>query len=107
MANSLGIEAGGSGRRETPSSPLVFESVLDRVNFHASNQPHALAIVSGDEKITYGEILTRASAVASALAAILEGKCDCPIAICTDNTYQLIIAALASWMTGCSYLPVA
>lgn len=107
MTNDLGIQPLSSGRRETHSTPLVFESVLDRVNFQATHQPHAVAIVLGDEKITYGEIVTRASAMASSLVAMLGGRHGCPVAVCTDSAYDLVVAALASWKAGCAYLPVA
>ncbi len=45
--------------------------------------------------------------MASRFAAMLEGRRGCPIAVCTDNTSHLVLAALASWKTGCAYLPVA
>src|ERR1700693_5792085 len=100
MTNAFGIQSVSSGRRETHSPPLVFQSVLDPGNFQAAHQPHAVAIVLGDEKITYGEIVTRGSAMASGLAAMLEGRRGRPIAVCTDGTYHLVVAALASWKTG-------
>jgi amino acid adenylation domain-containing protein len=92
---------------ESQSTPVVFESVLDRVNFQALQQPRAVAIVSGAEEITYGEIVRCASAMVPALQAFLGGRRGCPIAVCTDDSRHLTIAALAAWQTGCAYLPVA
>jgi amino acid adenylation domain-containing protein len=107
MTNSPDIQTLGSGGSENHPTPLGVESVWNRVNFQAFHQPHAVAIVSGTETIAYGEIGLRASAMARALRAMLDGKRGCPIAVCTDDSRDLIIAALAAWETGCAYLPVA
>jgi len=107
MRNSAGIQPLSSRGTESHSTPLRFESVLDRVNFQGLHQSHAVAIVSGTEEITYGEIVRCASIMASALRAILDGRRGCPIAVCTDDSRHLAIAALAAWKTGCPYLPVA
>jgi amino acid adenylation domain-containing protein len=95
------------GEPESHSAPSVFESAWDRLKIQALRRPHSAGIVLGTEKITYGEIAMRALALASALRAMLGGKRGCPIAVCTDDSRQLTIAALAAWNTGCSYLPVA
>jgi amino acid adenylation domain-containing protein len=87
--------------------PLVFESVLERLNFQALHQPHAVAITSGTERITYGDLGMGASALASALGAMLDGKRGCPIGVCTEDSRHLTMGALAAWKTGCAYLPVA
>jgi amino acid adenylation domain-containing protein len=87
--------------------PFVFESVLERLNFQGLHQPHAVAITSGTERITYGELGIGASALARALKAMLDGKRGCPIAVCTEDSRHLTMAALAAWKTGCAYLPVA
>jgi amino acid adenylation domain-containing protein len=87
--------------------PLVFESVLERLNLQALHQPHAIAITSGTESITYGDLGMGASALAYALGAMLDGKRGCPIAVCTEDSRHLTMAALAAWKTGCAYLPVA
>jgi amino acid adenylation domain-containing protein len=87
--------------------PILFESVLERLEFQAFHQPHAVAITSGTERITYAELGMGASALASALGAMLDGKRGCPIAVCTEDSRHLTMAALAAWKTGCAYLPVA
>lgn len=107
MKNNPDIQPLTSGGNEKHSAPLVFESVWNRVNFQALHQPRTVAIVSGAGKITYGEIVTRASAIGSALRAMLNGKRGCPIAVCTDDAYDLTVTALATWEAGCAYLPVS
>jgi amino acid adenylation domain-containing protein len=107
MANSVGIQPVVSREGETYSTPLIFKSVLERVSFQATRQPHFDAIVSAAGKITYGEIVTRSSAMASVLDTMLSGRRHCPIAVCTDDSRYLAIAALAAWKTGCAYLPVS
>lgn len=92
---------------DTPSTPTVFKSVLERVNFQASHHRHADAIVSPRGKMTYGEIVTSASALASTLETMLSGRRRCPLAVCTDDSRHLTIAALAAWEIGCSYMPVS
>jgi amino acid adenylation domain-containing protein len=71
------------------------------------HQPHAVAIASGTERLTYGELGMGASALACALGAMLDGKRGYPIAVCTEDSRHLTMAALAAWKTGCAYLPVA
>ncbi|MGI9073376.1 MAG: non-ribosomal peptide synthetase [Bryobacteraceae bacterium] len=105
MSNSVGIQPIAS--RGGYSAPLFFKSVLERVSFQATHQPHADAIVSAAGKLTYGEIGTCASTMASALGALLSGRRHCPIAVCSDDSRYLTIAALAAWKTGCAYLPVS
>ena len=107
MANSAGIQPITSGAGESHPTPLFFKSVLERVNFQATHQPHADAIISAAGKITYGEMVTAASVVAAALRPVLSGKQQCPIAVCTNDSRHLAIAALAAWKTGCAYLPVS
>jgi amino acid adenylation domain-containing protein len=107
MANSVGIQPVTSRGGESYSTPLLFKSVLERVNFQATQQPHGDAIVSAAGKITYGEIVTCASAMASALRTMLSGRRQCPIVVCTDDSRHMTIAALAAWKTGCAYLPVS
>jgi amino acid adenylation domain-containing protein len=107
MANSVGIPSVTSRKNESYSIPLSFKSVLERVNFHATHQSHADAIVSAAGRITYGDLVTCASAMASTLSAALAGKRHCPIAVCTDDSRYLTIAALAAWKIGRAYLPVS
>ncbi|MGI8959009.1 MAG: amino acid adenylation domain-containing protein [Bryobacteraceae bacterium] len=108
MAKGVGIQSIPSRGGESHSTPLPFQCALERINLEASHRPHAVAIVSANgEKITYGEIVTSASAMALALKAVLSGRQHCPIAVCSDDSRHLAIAALAAWKTGCSYLPVS
>jgi len=107
MANGLDVQEVSSGRVEDNFAPSAFRSVLERINVKAFHEPDAIAIVWGAEEITYGEIVACASGMASAFRAMLAGRRGCPIAVCTDNPYHLIIAAVAAWNAGCAYLPVA
>ncbi|MFL6352863.1 MAG: non-ribosomal peptide synthetase [Bryobacteraceae bacterium] len=88
-------------------TPLGFRSVLECVSVQAAHQPRAVAIVSAAGETTFGEIVTYASSMASALTGMLSSREHRPIAVCTDDSRHLAIAALAAWKTGCPYLPVS
>jgi amino acid adenylation domain-containing protein len=107
MADSVGLQPNTSDEGESHLTPLPFKSVLERVNFQATHRPHADAIVSAAGRITYGELVTRASVMGSTFRAMLSGRRQCPIAVCTDDSRHLAITALAAWNTGCAYLPVS
>ncbi len=97
------LNSGGRSRH----SREVFFSVLERVCSHAEAHPDAIAIVCGDQPITYGDLVARAFAMASEFKALLDGRRNGVIAVSTDDAYHLALSALAAWKTASAYLPVA
>ncbi len=85
---------------EVPSSllPDVFESV-------AAGSPDAVAVVAGDESLTYAELDARANALASELAGRGVGP-DVLVAVATGRTVDLVVGLLAVSKAGGAYLPI-
>jgi amino acid adenylation domain-containing protein len=72
---------------------------------HGVDRPLETALVAGPERITFGKLVARASALAGQYRA-LQGNARAPIAICSADPVPMIVGALAAWRTGCPYLPV-
>ena len=85
---------------DVPASvlPAVFESV-------ATRSPDAVAVVAGDESLTYGELEARANALAFELIGRGVGP-DVVVAVATGRTVDLVVGLLAVSKAGGAYLPV-
>src|SRR5262249_32780101 len=67
--------------------------------------PEALAVVQGEEKLTYGELDARANRLALRLAALGVGP-EIRVAICLERSPLRIVAALAALKAGGAYVPL-
>ncbi len=67
--------------------------------------PDALALSSGAETMSYGEMIGRASRLATYLISLGVGP-DVPVALCFERSFDLITSALAVLMAGGAYLPL-
>lgn len=85
------------------SSDLIVERIWEL----ASRRPDKIAIVADKYRLTFGELIGRASKLEEVLTASLKGECDSPIAVSTSDVSHLIVAALAAWKAGCPYLPIS
>ncbi|HWM94490.1 MAG TPA: amino acid adenylation domain-containing protein [Thermoanaerobaculia bacterium] len=83
----------GRGRRTT---------VLQLVEEQAARTPDAMAVVSGDERITYAELDAQAEALADRLGI---GPEDC-VAVMMERSAALIVALLATFKAGAVYAPL-
>ncbi|KOV36814.1 hypothetical protein ADK60_06080 [Streptomyces sp. XY431] len=80
-------------------------TVLDLVREHASAAPDALAVVAGEERLTYRELLRRADRLAGALTAAGIGRDDL-VGLHLARTADLPAALLAVHAVGAGYLPL-
>ncbi len=71
----------------------------------AERTPEALALVFGDERLTYAETRRRTSALAGRLRELGVGP-DSPVAICAERSMELLIAMLAVLEAGGAYVPL-
>ncbi|MEV6974194.1 amino acid adenylation domain-containing protein [Kitasatospora sp. NPDC093806] len=68
----------------------------------AAREPGALALVSGEQRISYGELNTRANRLAHHLAAEGIGRGD-TVAVLVERGPDLVTALLAALKTGAGY----
>lgn len=68
----------------------------------AARTPHAVAVVTDGGRLTYGELLE----AARALATRLDGPRRTPVAVCLERTPLLVVAILGTLLAGRPYLPL-
>lgn len=83
-----------------PSGPLLH----DLVRRQAARSRDAVAVVCGDTRISYGELLDRVAVTAAAIrrAGVAAGDC---VALCVTRGPHAVIAMLAILETGAAYVP--
>ncbi|HKT02478.1 MAG TPA: amino acid adenylation domain-containing protein, partial [Rugosimonospora sp.] len=94
------LRAAGHG----PQAPLP-EDLVQLVRRQVRRQPGALALVSGEERVSYGELWQRAARLAQHLRAHGMGAEDI-VAVCLDRTADLPVALLAVALAGAAYFAV-
>jgi amino acid adenylation domain-containing protein len=79
--------------------------VQDLVREHANVTPGAIALISDANKLTYGQLETRANRLADFLCS--SGvRTEIPVAICMHRSIELAVAALGILKAGGAYVPV-
>ena len=91
----------GAGHTNAEPEPLVIERVLE----HARRRPHAVALSHGRVRLTYLELARRSAAVAARLGARGVGLESC-VAIWSDRSADMVVAALGAMRAGAAYLPI-
>ena len=71
----------------------------------ATRTPGALAVACGDERITYGELETRANRLARRLVRLGVGP-EARVGLCLERGIQRVVAVLAVWKAGGAYGPM-
>ncbi|MFV2116803.1 amino acid adenylation domain-containing protein, partial [Micromonospora sp. LOL_025] len=75
------------------------------VEAQVARDPEAVALVLGDERLTYGELNTRANRLAHHLRARGVGP-DRPVAICVERSLDTVVGLLAVLKAGGAHLPL-
>jgi len=79
--------------------------VHELVAIQAGVVPDAVAIVAGDQELTYGKLNARANQLANLLSS-LGVKAEVPVALFLERSPELAIAALAVLKAGGPYVPL-
>jgi amino acid adenylation domain-containing protein len=79
--------------------------VHELIEAQAERTPHAVALICGDDVLTYAELDRRASGLAAELRGIGVVP-DGLVGICMDRSADLVVSLLAVLKTGCAYLPI-
>ncbi|HEX5885415.1 MAG TPA: condensation domain-containing protein, partial [Pyrinomonadaceae bacterium] len=72
---------------------------------HAGQSPDALAVVFGDEQLTYEALNKRANQLAHRLRA-LGVRPEIGVGVCLERSVELVVALLAVMKSGGTYLPL-
>jgi amino acid adenylation domain-containing protein/non-ribosomal peptide synthase protein (TIGR01720 family) len=91
--------------RNTPLHVWNGQGVHDLVEAQARRTPQAVALVAGDNRISYAELDARANRVANALVARGTQSGDL-VAVCTDRSIDFVVGALGVWKAGAAYVPL-
>jgi len=87
--------------REYPEDVCVHECFQRQ----AARTPEAVAVVSGDERLTYGELEARAERLARRLRARGVGA-EARVGICLERSVDLLVGLLAILKAGGAYVPL-
>ncbi|PBP69979.1 non-ribosomal peptide synthetase, partial [Pseudomonas syringae] len=71
----------------------------------AQQQPQALALVCGDERVTYAELNERSNQVAHALLSLGIAPDD-RVAICVERSVEMVVGLLGILKAGAAYVPL-
>ena len=92
----------GALKRELLLSPQSIPQLIAR---HSASRPHAVAVQSSSEVLTYAELDQRANRLARYLTQ--EGvTTDIPVGLYLERSVSFVIAALAVWKAGGAYVPL-
>ncbi|MCE9674106.1 amino acid adenylation domain-containing protein, partial [Myxococcus stipitatus] len=87
--------------RPYPSDATVAEAF----SRHARLRPSAVALESGEERVTYGDLEVQANRLAHVLRARGVGS-DTLVAVCLERGVELIVSLLAILKAGGAYVPL-
>ncbi|MEU3058849.1 amino acid adenylation domain-containing protein [Streptomyces subrutilus] len=85
--------------------PVAAESFVHLVRGHARTRPDAVAVRSGDQRMSYRQLWRRALAVADALREAGAGPGD-RVALWADRTAGTVAGALGVMALGAAYVPI-
>ena len=83
---------------EDGAPPEVFEQ-------QAARGPDAIAVVYGENHLSYGELNRRANQLAHSLRQLGVGP-EVPVALCLERSLEMIIALLGVLKAGGAYVPL-
>jgi amino acid adenylation domain-containing protein len=94
------LRAGGAG-----NAPHVRGRIDRAFEEVAAKQPEAVALLAGDERLTYRQLDDRADAVAAGLCA-LDIAPGSRIGVCLERDADLVVTLLGVLKAGCAYVPM-
>ncbi|PCG87626.1 hypothetical protein CIB93_02735 [Streptomyces sp. WZ.A104] len=88
-----------------PAARPADRQVAELVAEQAGRTPQAVAVVFGDEEVTYGGLNARANRLAHHLRSLGVAP-DVPVGVCLERGPELIVALLAVLKAGGAYVPL-
>ncbi|PTH83159.1 non-ribosomal peptide synthetase, partial [Streptomyces sp. A244] len=71
----------------------------------AAATPDVVAVLAGDQSLTYGALMARANRLSHRLRLAGAGP-ESVVALCLDRSADMAVASLAVWQAGAAYLPL-
>jgi amino acid adenylation domain-containing protein len=87
------------------SNAQGIDTVAQRVAKIAHATPRAVALRSGSQQLSYGELDARANELAGYLRSLGVGR-EVVVGVALDRCFERIIGSLAIWRAGGAYLPL-
>ncbi|MEV0222614.1 amino acid adenylation domain-containing protein [Streptomyces sp. NPDC050704] len=87
------------GHPSRPPSPQVPCAVHELVAAQVARDPDAAAVITDEVRLTYGELWSRAGALAGRLRAVGVGR-ETPVGVCLERSADLVVALLAVLRAG-------
>jgi amino acid adenylation domain-containing protein len=84
-----------------PDRATIHEAFEDAVG----RTPDVVALICGDEHLTYGALDRRADRLADRLLELGVGQ-DVPVGVCVERSLDLVVALLATLKAGGAYVPL-
>ncbi|HEX8275905.1 MAG TPA: amino acid adenylation domain-containing protein, partial [Longimicrobiaceae bacterium] len=91
--------------RQAEEAVEAWVPVHERVLARAAETPHAVAAVSAEERLTYGELARRSAELAARLRGLGAGP-EMRVALLAGRSPELLVAMLAVLRAGAAYLPI-
>jgi len=88
-----------------PESP-AYRSVLSLFNERVATSPENIALIYGENKLTYQELDSQSTALAGYLADVCEVRKNDLVGILLDRSPHMIVAMLGILKAGAAYVPV-
>ena len=88
-------------RREYPREKTLFDLFEEQ----AMRTPDAVALVCGNNRLTYAQLLARAQAVAAQLRTLGIGR-ESLVGICLDRCWEMMAGILGTLKAGGAYVPM-
>jgi amino acid adenylation domain-containing protein len=101
----LPLSAAGEQLSVADIEPTIGPSFLSQFSAMADACPDRLAVVCGEEYLTYGQLSERASQIASAIRSRGYGP-NSIVGVCLDRGVNLLAAFLGVMRAGAVYLPL-
>src|SRR5262249_34922397 len=71
----------------------------------AARTPDAVAVVSGEERVTYAQLNARANRLARHLRGLGVGR-EARVALCLERSAEMVVGLLATLKAGGAYVPL-
>jgi amino acid adenylation domain-containing protein len=95
------VEEWNATETEYPREKCIHELFEE----HAAKNPDAIAVVSGNQRISYSELNERANRLANHLRALGVAS-DSRVGVCFERSIKMMVALLATLKAGGAYVPL-